>query len=413
MSWPSTRPPSGPGRPTTTDAQRAFVDLLVRPLVTPASDPRLHREITRNSKQVGEYARRLGYRLIAVGRAVRLVRVPLAGIVTAPPAPHDQPGRRVLALACVLAAACEETSGGATLAKLSALVMQVSAASAEVSAYDQAQVAHRRQLLRAATLLEHWGVLRRRTPEDHLLEAWADAGAGIGAGYDIDRDALLLLTSPEVLDLAAAGPESDPEVLAVSRSARALRALVETPAVLYADMAADEADGLRATRGLRADAAIAVTGGHVEARAEGMVLILPDEPVSAATVNWPRAAAAEWVALLMADLAGRAGTRDAAGVVTLTNAQVNDVALDLYTWRGTYMNKAMRQDLTRVRDEAERWLRHLGLLRTPADRSWLLSPVAGRYRDPEVIRHQPSAASILEAPTSLHAPTSPDQEITS
>ena len=412
MNWPAAQRRPDPAQPTTTDAQRAFVDLLVRPLVTPASDPRLHREVTRNSKQVGEYARRLGYRLTAVGRAVRLVRVPLAGTVTAPPAPHDQPGRRVLALACILAAACEETSGGATLAKLSALVMQVSAASVQVLAYDQAQVAHRRQLLRAASLLEHWGVLRRRTPEDHLLEAWADAGAGIGAGYDIDRDALLLLTSPEVLDLAAAGHAPDPEMLAASRSMRALRALVETPAVLYSDLAPDEADALRATRGLRADAAIAVTGGHVEARAEGMVLILPDEPVSEATVNWPRAAAAEWVALLMADLAGHAGTRDGSGVVALTEAQVDDVALDLHTWRGTYMNKAMREDVTRVRYEAERWLRHLGLLRTPADGSWLLSPVAGRYRDPEVIRHQPSAASILGAPTNLHAPTIADQEIT-
>jgi len=415
MSWPAPRLAADPARPATTDAQRAFVDLLVRPLVTPASDPRLHREITRNTKQVSEYARRLGYRLTAVGRAVRLVRVPLAGMVTAPPAPHDQPGRRVLALACILAAACEETSGGATLAKLSALVVQVSAASDVVLGYDQAQVAHRRQLLRAATLLEHWGVLRRRTPEDHLLEAWADAGAGIGAGYDIDRDALLLLTSPEVLDLAAAGPEPDPEVLAASRSMRALRALVETPAVLYADLVPDEANALRATRGLRADAAISVTGGHIETRTEGMVLVLPDEPPSEATVNWPRAAAAEWVALLMADLAGRAGTRDHNGVVALTNAQVEDVALDLHTWRGTYMNKAMREDVTRVRQEAERWLKHLGLLRTAADGSWLLSPVAGRYRDPEVIRHQASAATVVISDAdSLNTPlTNPDQEITS
>ena len=57
MSWPAPRLAADPAQPATTDAQRAFVDLLVRPLVTPASDPRLHREITRNTKQVSEYAR--------------------------------------------------------------------------------------------------------------------------------------------------------------------------------------------------------------------------------------------------------------------------------------------------------------------------------------------------------------------
>jgi len=268
--------------------------------------------------------------------------------------------------------------------------MQVGTTPGAILSYDQAQQRDRRQLLRAANLLEHWGVLRRRTPEGHLLEEWADAGAGIGAGYDIDRDALLLLTSPDVLALVSAGGQQDVEALAATRSLRALRGLVETPALLYADLAGDEADTLRATRGLRADAAITVTGGHVEARAEGLVLILPDEPASDATVDWPRAAAAEWVALLMADMAGRAGTRGSDGVVTLTSAQVDDVATDLHEWRGAYMNKAMREDVTRVRSEAGKWLTHLGLLGTPPDGCWLLSPVAGRYRDPEVTRQQPS-----------------------
>ena len=81
------------------DAQRAFVGLLARPMVTPASDPELHRRVVRNVQQVADSARRLGYRLASVGRTVRLVRVPAAGIVTAPERPVDAPGRRVLALA--------------------------------------------------------------------------------------------------------------------------------------------------------------------------------------------------------------------------------------------------------------------------------------------------------------------------
>jgi hypothetical protein len=135
------------GRTMAADGQRAFVALLTRPLVTPASDPELHRQLTRNAKAVSDAARRLGYRVASVGRAIRLVRVPAAGIVTAPPSPLDQPSRRVLALTCVLAAACEDTSGGATLAKLSDLVAQItSAATSPVTAYESASLTHRRQL---------------------------------------------------------------------------------------------------------------------------------------------------------------------------------------------------------------------------------------------------------------------------
>ncbi len=369
------------------DSQRAFVALLSRPLVTPASDPELHRQLTRNAKAVADAARRLGYRVAIVGRAIRLVRVPAAGVVTAPPAPLDQPGRRVLALTCVLAAACEDTSGGATLARLSDLVAQNSTASTStVTAYDPGSLAHRRALLRAAHELEHWGVLRRRTRDERLLDEWTEGGAGIGAGYDIDRDALMLLTSPDVLNLALDPDPPEPDQLAATRRLRALRALAETPAVLYAEMTPEDAEALRATRGLWSKDAMDLTGGIVEPRAEGLVLILPDEPPSPGTVDWPRAAASAWIALLMADLAGRAGTRQPDGTVVLSDAEVDDVAEDLHRWQGAYMTKALREDPAKVRPEAESELRYLGLLRTPPEGGWVLSPVAGRYRDPEIVR---------------------------
>ena len=376
------------------DVQQAFVALLSRPLVTPASDPDLHRAVTRNVKGVADTARRLGYRLANVGRALRLVRVPLAGTVTAPTAPLDAPNRRVLALTCVLAAACEDTSGGATLAKLSDLVATLTSAPiSAVTAYDPGQYSHRRQLLRAAHELEHWGVLRRRTRDERLLDTWAEGGDGIGAGYEIDRDALLLLTSPDVLALALDPGPPDAEQLAATRTLRALRTLVETPAVLYAEMDPEDAAVLRTTRGLRAGEVASFTGGHVEARTEGLLLIQPDEPPCPVTVDWPRATAASWVALLMADLAGRAGTRTEDGSALLTDSEVDDVAADLHSWRGEYMNRAMKEDPTRVRPEAETQLVFLGLLRLPASGGWQLSPVAGRYRNPDVTLGGPAASA--------------------
>jgi len=94
-------------------AQRAFGGLLARPLVTAASDPELYRAVARHLAEVRDAARTLGYRLASSGQAFRLVRVPVAGAVTAPPPPPDRPGRRVLALICVLAAACAEVNGPA------------------------------------------------------------------------------------------------------------------------------------------------------------------------------------------------------------------------------------------------------------------------------------------------------------
>jgi uncharacterized protein (TIGR02678 family) len=390
---------------TASDAQRAFVGLLARPLVTPASDPVLHRAVIRNFKAVTDIARRLGYRMSVVGRAQRLVRVPVAGTVTVPPAPLDAPSQRVLALTCVLAAACEDSSGGVTLARLSDAVVQLTSASTSpVTAYEPLHQAHRRQLLRAARELEHWGVLRRRTRDDSLLDEWAESQTGIGAGYDIDRDALLLLLSPDVLTAALDPVVTHADDLAATRTLRALRAIVETPAALYADMSAEDAETLRATRGLRSSDVRAFTGGYVEARAEGLVLIQPDDPPDPTTVDWPAASAVSWVALLLADLAGRAGTRRDDGTVELTDAQVDDVVEDLIGWRGEYLSQRLKDNPARVRPEGEAVLRHLGLLRDGPDRGWLLSPVAGRFRDPDqVLSDPPAPVSTPATPVTMAA----------
>ncbi|AGL17610.1 TIGR02678 family protein [Actinoplanes sp. N902-109] len=358
----------------TREAQRAFTGLLERPLVTPATDPELLRLVLRHLQAVTDTARRLGYRVQRVGRAVRLVRVPVAGRVTAPPRPADAPGRRVLALACCLAACCEEIAGAVTLQRLSDLVRDLLAApGAAVTGYDPDERAQRKALRDAAKLLEGWGVLRRRTSDDALLEEWTERGSGPGAGYDVDRDAVLLMTSPDVLDQAL-HPGGDDEPV------RQLRALVETPVVLHADLSDEEAAALRSAR----SGAARLTGGHVEVRTEGMLLVLTDDEQQATVADWPRARAADWVALLMADLAGQAGTRAADGSVRLTAAEVDEVVADLVDWRGDYLNKAQKTVPGTVRADAEARLTELGLLRVHLDASWQLLPVAGRYRAPGI-----------------------------
>lgn len=219
------------------EAQRAFLGLLARPLVTPATDAHLHRQVVQRQQTVTDYAQRAGYRLQRVGHAVRLIRVPIGGEVTAPPRPADAPDRRLLSLACRLAACCEEISGAVTLQRLSDMVRDLSAApGVHLSGYDPDDRVQRVQLRDAAGILAHWGVLRRRTSDEKLLDEWTESGAGPGAGYEVDRDALLLMTSPDVLGLALAPEPADEEEQATTRTLRHLRALLETPHLAYADL---------------------------------------------------------------------------------------------------------------------------------------------------------------------------------
>ena len=362
--------------------QRALVALLVRPLVTRSSDAELYQLLRRHGARLGDLTRRLGYRIVQVGGAIRLVRVPLAGRVEAPPPPVDAPPRRVLALVCLLAAACEEASAVTTLAQLSAGVSALARPGRGVTAYDQGQGADRRLLTRAAEVLAHWGVLIPQAWSDDQLERWTSRGAGVGQVFEVDREALLLLTSPDGV-WRDAGDEAEDE-LTTTRGVRALRALVEQPAVCYADLDPDDATTLRATRGLRASEAAQLTGGHVEARAEGLVLLLPEEPPGPAVMVWPRAETVSWVALLALDAAGRAGRADADGWVDLPRDGVERLNADIFERHGALMAKELRNRPERLWSLVTQQLVALALLRVGSDGAWRVSPVAGRYRDPEV-----------------------------
>lgn len=367
------------------DGHRALLGLLARPLVTASTDRRLYRLVCRRRQQVGDNARRVGYRVQQVGQAVRLFRVPVSGAVTFPPRPADAPSRRLLSMVCRLAACCEDVAGTVTLQQLSDAVRDLGAApGVTLTEYDPEQQAQRRQLRDAARLLEHWGVLKLRTSDDRLLEEWTENGSGPGAGYEVDRDALLLMTSPDVFALAMSPEPPSDEQVAATRTMRQLRALLETPAVLYADLDRADADALRQARGFRASDLAQMTGGTLEARTEGLVLVLTDDERPDTVVDWPRARAADWVALLMADIAGRDGMRRPDGTIYLACDEVDDVAADLIQWRGDYMSRPQKTIPGTVRADAESRLTELGLLCIGADRSWTLSPIAGRYRDPDI-----------------------------
>lgn len=381
-------------------ARLTFLRLLCRPLVTAAGDRDLYRDVLRHSKQIDEYCKRLEYRRSHLGGAIRLVRNPVLGTVIAPTRPPGFPPRRVLTLTALLATACEEVEGGVTLVKLSDLVTELCATTDRpIRPYDPDQLSERRNLVKAAELLEFWGVLRRRSTLVTDVTGWTESRTGIGAGYDVDREALLLFINPDTVALAAAqrAALTDPdngtaaeddaseEHRLSSRVVRQLRTLVETPALLYADLPDDERDLARTQRGLRAEVVLGLIGGGIEARREGLVWVSHDDDCPA-TVLWPTPKTESWAALMVADKAGRDGERLPDGTVHVPGDLVEEILDDITDWKGDYFRRDLREDRDALRAAVEQTLGWLGLLRLDVDdRSWRLSPVAGRYRDPDLI----------------------------
>lgn len=365
------------------DVQAAFVELLHQPLLTAARHPVEYQQVLRHKAALTDHARKFGYVLRSVGAAVRLERMPLAGTVAHPPAPAGAPTARVMALACLIAAACEDTDGAVTLADLSSAVQSLTATAGETLApYDPDNQAHRRQLVAAVDLLCGHGVLLLRSGAD-AIESWRETRQGAGAGYEVDRAALLLMTNPDVLSRATAPVE--PDALDDSRQLRLLRILLETPALLYADLDPADADRARSQRGFLKTPVVRAVGGHIEDRAEGMVLIVGDPAApSPLRIDFPAARSESWAALLAVDAAGQNGTRDDAGRVHVTGAQVDTLLDELVEDRGQHLATPLRTNRAALRTAVERVLHAVGLITAGPDDGWVLSPVAGRYRAPEV-----------------------------
>ncbi|MGW6021207.1 DUF2398 family protein [Streptomyces sp. NPDC055099] len=381
------------------EEQSAFVGLLTKSLVTTANDSKLHRLVMRHQRQLTEWFRRLGYRLIIAGQIIRLHRTPHAGTI-AVPYTSQPPKRRELVLALLAAAACEERDTTTTLQAISDQVRVItSLETSPVTAYDPEQGYERSTLLLAVRRLESHGVLVRRTRDEEMLRAWEAARTGIGAGYDIDRAALLQFLDPHTVALAlSASAEGEQELFAATRWSRMLRILIETPALLYADLNEDDAAYATSMAGRLADAARTMTGGTVEVRAEGLVLILhPDHAWTVdATLDWPKAAAASWVALRICDAAGNIGQRNADGTVWLRAHQVDALASDLHRQHHADLTDYFKQRPERIRPVSEETLRDAGLLHVDNDGNWTLTAAAGRYRDPEPAASWNSSTSLTE-----------------
>lgn len=381
------------------ESQSAFVGLLTTPIVTASSNPELHRLVRRHQRVLSTWATKCGYRLITVGEAARLHRTPINGSVTVPDR-STPPSRRQLVLTLAAAAACEEAESTTTVQAVSDAVRDITAVShIPVGPYDPDLRHERLALVRALERLETYGVLRRRTYDEQLLKTWEDGHQGVGRGYEIDRYALLQLVDPATVASVFATP-SDHVVVSESHQ-RVLRILVETQALLYAELTPDDAEWARTKRAKLVEDAVRMTGGIVESRSEGIVLTLrPERSTSpAATVDWPRPTTAAWVALLLADSAMKRGQDEGLigddGVCRISSAEVDHLAHDLHHERRRHLTKDLADNPGLLRSSAEETLRDVGTLRITAQGDWHLRPTAARYRNPNVVVGEPHQGAML------------------
>ncbi|MFT3888862.1 MAG: DUF2398 family protein [Arachnia sp.] len=371
------------------DKQRAFLGLLACQLVTPWSHPALYPLVHRHAATLTTWGARLGYRLVHLDRCYRLRRVPLGGAVAAP---VGEPPRRSVLLLALYAAACldDHREDTITLQELSDIV-RLSTAGLDGWPYDPELRPHRHSLIAAMQLLVGHGVLEPRTDEQ-LVEGWERSGEGIGAGYVLHRDALMLLIDTGDVDLALARRSGSAED---ARGVELLRALIETQAVFVDELSDESRTYLAGQRARLVSRAEEMTGGSVEVRSDALTLVLPaDRDLPAELqLDFPTATAVDWVALSLLDGAARAGS----GSFRLCPAaEVRRLAVELHASSARHLTKALQESPTAVLTSAQSRLAELGLLRVTSEGHWLLTPLAGRYRDADLSHPTPADALFPE-----------------
>lgn len=392
-------PGEATGLTTLSDAQDTFVALLTTPFVSARVAPARFAAVLQHRSQLAEWTGRLGYRLVIAGNVARLHRDPAGPQRTAAPPIGTPPSRRTLALTALAAAACEDADMTTTVQNLSDEVRAISAApGVRVMPYNPDRRTERQAFLRGVSRLATLGILLRRTTDEALLRQWEEDGTGVGAGFEVDRDALLQFTDPYTVALALREPDTDdggespdgtpgsPSARTATRSQRMLRTLVEDTALLYADLQPDDAEYARGQRSWLAGHACGMTGGTVEMREEGMLLRLPpDRPSSsAATVPFPAATATPWFALKMLEAVVTGRSPDEAGRIPLTLEEVETAAENVYIANFGALTNDLKKSPLVMLAAVEPVLAEAGLIRV-TDAGWTVLPVAGRYRDPTAV----------------------------
>lgn len=368
------------------EAQQAFVGLLANPLVAPWNQPHIHSLVRRHSHLLTTWAARLGYQLVNIDQAYRLRRVPIDGRVAAPAG--ELPPRVQLLYALYVAVCLEQHRDDTiSLQEISDVLAQF-AGIGNRRPYDSKTRTHRRSLVSAVELLSQHGVLERLT-RHAMQEDWERSGEGVGAGFVLHRDALMLLVDTTDVDLALAHRAASAD----SRRAVILRALVEQQALHPWELDDDTRAYLTSQRSRIIRDAEEMTGGAVEVRTDAWVLILPADRQTADStfVAFPDTTALDWACLAFID----ALPPSSAGPFTVAVPELRTIAAELHTDRAQHLTAALRESPSILLQSVTERLSAIGLIRTDSD-GWLVLPAAGRYRNAELKLARVAESALFE-----------------
>jgi uncharacterized protein (TIGR02678 family) len=366
----------------TDDRQKAFTGLLAHPVVDRRRDPEMF-ALVRNSKHrrvlVDWFSERLGYRLVVTDAAARLFRLPLENETTTPRR-YDPPGRRVLVLAVLAAAAAEDTEDITTTQDLSDRVRALTRhEDVDLAPYDPDRFVERQLFVKAVGLLVGTGALRPSARgSDEERESWASRRNSVGGAYDVERELLLRMVDPAAL--AAALGQRPTGILAPESNTRfrLMRRLLELPVCLFADLTEPERTYLSGQKYRILAWCEEMTGWVAEQRAEGLALIAGGEDQT--DLPFPRVKAVDFAALMVLDELRR--RQDPRGM--LDDDEVDRAVAEVRARHPKAKTKELNDDMT-VRTQALELLRALDLIRPAPGGRWWISPVAARFRDPQVV----------------------------
>ncbi|MCE7008355.1 TIGR02678 family protein [Kibdelosporangium philippinense] len=371
--------------------------LLRRPLLRLGGpDGELLPLVYRHRVVLGEmFTAMLGYRLVVERKFARLYK---AG-------PGEDSTRGVQELSprgyAYVALTMAALTGTGRQVLLSRLVSDVRAAAIEAGMQVVDTIADRRALTAALRHLVSLGVLTE-----------TEGTVGSATSSEAPAEALITIET-DLLGQLLAGPVSDAQdaghlVTLAARTAprrvdfQVRRKIVETPVVLYADLAEDEREWLLRNQRRESYLLERCFGLYTETRLEGILAADPEEYLS--DVMFPGTSTVARIGLLaLPDLLSKDSEEsevDSAGRSPVTADRVREVCERLVTDYPAAWSRQAAEDLDGIVTEVLALFVHMGLAVADGER-WWLSPAAARWwpepdGDPE--RDIPEPAPEPEVP---------------
>ena len=396
------------------ERRRAARLLLSKPMLTAEADGDDFRLVRKHARELTRrFAESLGYRLVVEPKVARLYK---AGLGRDPSRPllrrgSDRPfDPRAYALLCLTMAALGRCRDQLMIDEL---VGEVRGAIAEAELdVDLDTPADRRALYAALMALVEFGVLRERDHDGGGLERWVSDPRARSL-LDVDRTRLRLLPAASVTEVTSPTDLLDAaELPSAAGGARVAvrRRLLESPVMTTGDLTEEQAEWWRRNRNREQERLGELFGVELELRAEGAMVIDPEDELS--DVTFPGKGTAKQFALLLLErLARWCAAQRADSAWRRVPAEVVAGELEaLATEYHTYLNKAHRETPHALQDDVLAVLTAVGLIRLappapdgsggpddPAGRMWLVHAAASRYAPrPVVVGSREAQASLFD-----------------